>query len=49
MKMLTAVSGRSRANIFTELFHFRDLLILWDSTISKSLDRYLQRGKVTGA
>jgi hypothetical protein len=49
MKILTTVSCRSGANIFIELFHFRGLLIVWDSTISGSLDRYLQRGKVTGA
>lgn len=49
MKILTTVSCRSAANIFIELFHFRDLLGAWDSTISESLDRYLQRGKVTGA
>jgi len=29
--------------------HFRGLLLVWDMTISKSLDRYLQRGEVTGA
>jgi len=49
MTILTTVSCRSGANIFIELFHFRGLLIAWDSAISESLDRYLQRGKVTGA
>jgi hypothetical protein len=49
MKTFSAVSRRSEANIFIELFHFPDLLIVSDSSISKSLDRYLQRGKVTGA
>ena len=49
MKILTTVSCRSGANIFVELFHFRGLLVVWDSTISGSLDRYLQRAKVTGA
>jgi len=40
MKILTTVSCRSGANIFIELLHFRGLLIVWDSTISGSLDRY---------
>jgi hypothetical protein len=46
MKRPVTVSYRLAANIFIELFHFRGLLMLWDITISKSLDRYLQRAKV---
>ncbi len=38
-----------QGNIFIELFHFRGLLLMWGITISKSLDRYLQRWKVKGA
>ena len=49
MKIFTTVSCRSGTNILIELFHFRGLLVVWDSTISERLDRYLQRGKVTGA
>jgi hypothetical protein len=49
MKILSTVSSRLEGNIFIELFHFRGLLLVADSNISRNLDRYLQRWKVTGA
>src|ERR1700688_1142588 len=47
MQILGTVSSGSEGNIFIELFHFRGLLLVSDSNISRSLDRYLQRLKVS--
>ena len=49
MKVPSTVSSRSQGNIFIELFHFRGLLLVAGSNISRNLDRYLQRWKVTSA
>src|SRR6266446_6110121 len=48
MQIPGTVSSGSEGNIFIELFHFRALLLVSDSRISKSLDRFLQRWKVKG-
>src|SRR6266478_7492454 len=46
MQIPGTVSSGSEGNIFIELFHFRGLLLVSDSSIRKSLDRYFQRSKV---
>jgi hypothetical protein len=49
MKILSTFARESEGNIFIEGFHFRGLLPMAGSSISRSLDRYLQPWKVTGA
>ena len=49
MKTLTTVSCRSGAKFFLSFSVFEASLIVEGSTISKSFNRFLQRGRVTGA